>query len=47
MSDIPPGTFGTYDVTKLDLGTDKEINAIVYYSLESDASLGSFSGVML
>ena len=47
-SQIPQGTFGSYDITTLQVsGDQKEINAIVYCSLESDASIGSFSAIML
>ena len=44
---IPIGTFGSFDITKLGIETEKQINAIVYCSLASDSSIGSFSGVML
>ena len=47
-SQIPQGTFGSYDITTLEYTHEQnEINAIVYCSLESDASIGSFSAIML
>ena len=45
---IPEGTFGSYDIQQIanDDGS-YSINAVVFASLASDASIGSFSAVLL